>query len=317
MNLANLPLLEKLAPCQRILLAGAGGGFDITAGVPLFEYLRSQGKEVFLGSLSFAEIKNADGRRLSRGDILEVRPGAGGDDDFFPERRLSEWYAEKGQDVPVYCYSPTGAVGLKQIFRDLIEELQVEALVLVDGGTDSLMRGDEPSLGSPAEDMASLAAADMIDLPIKLLVCLGFGVDVAHGVCHAYVLEAAADMSRDGTFLGAFSLLPGMPEFQAFAEAIEYINERTPAKESIVASSVVAAGQGHFGDFHPTRRTAGSTLFINPLMSMYWCFELQGVTRRCLYLDYIRDTHSRWDIHRAINNYLYTTKSREWMNIPL
>jgi hypothetical protein len=52
-------------------------------------------------------------------------------------------------------------------------------------------------------------------------------------------------------------------------------------------------------------------------MSMYWCFELQGVTRRCLYLDFLYDTHSRWDLNRAINNYLYTIKSREWMNIPL
>ncbi|MFF7988525.1 hypothetical protein ACFZDG_01885 [Kitasatospora xanthocidica] len=32
------------------------------------------------------------------------------------------------------------------------------AVLLVDGGTDILMRGDEAGLGTPEEDMASLAA---------------------------------------------------------------------------------------------------------------------------------------------------------------
>ena len=35
--------------------------------------------------------------------------------------------------------------------------LGVDTLVLVDGGTDSLMRGDEEGLGTPHEDIASLA----------------------------------------------------------------------------------------------------------------------------------------------------------------
>ena len=40
----------------------------------------------------------------------------------------------------------------------LIEQLQLDTIILVDGGTDSLMRGDEAKLGTPEEDMASIAA---------------------------------------------------------------------------------------------------------------------------------------------------------------
>lgn len=316
MELGRLPFLERLAPCRRILLVGMGGGFDILAAVPLFHHLRNAGHEPFLASLSFSELREAKGRRLRSG-ALEVLPDAAGDKLYFPEKYLSEWFALQGATVPVYSFKPTGTMGIREVYEDLLRALQLDALVLVDGGTDSLMRSDEPGLGTPAEDMCSLAAAHMVDVPVKLMANLGFGVDVHHGVCHAHVLEAVADLTTQGGFLGAFSLLPDMPEFQAFALAVQYVNDRTPGRESIVATSVVAAGEGRFGDYHATPRTEGSKLFINPLMSMYWCFEVDAVARRCLYLDYLKDTWSRWDVHRAIHNYLYTITPREWQDIPL
>lgn len=39
-----------------------------------------------------------------------------------------------------------------------------------------------------------------------------------------------------------------------------------------------------------TSRTAGSTLFVNPLMAMYFTFELSGVADQNLYLDRIENT---------------------------
>lgn len=310
------PLLEKLEPCRKIFLVGAGGGFDIFSGLPLFEYLVKRGKTVFLGNLSFSDLLDSSGKKM-KSNYLKVLPDTPGREEYFPERYLSQWYAEGGREVPVYCFYGSGARTVLGIYEELRRELGFDALVLVDGGTDSLMRGDEPGLGSPAEDVASIAAAHLLEVPTKLLVNLGFGVDTFHGVCHGYVLEAVADLTRSGDFLGAFSLMAGMPEFDAFVEAVEYVCAKMPGKESIVATSIAAAGQGQFGNHHPTDRTQGHELFINPLMSMYWCFQLEGVAKRCLYLDYILDTHSRMDVHRALSNYLYTVQSRDWLNIPL
>lgn len=312
----NPPFFKRLEPCQRIFLVGAGGGFDIFSGLPLFHFLRAMGKEVILGNLSFSDLLGSDGQKLKR-NYLKVTPDSVGNDEYFPEKYLSRWYAERDLEVPIYCFYGSGARTVLTTYEELQRELGFDTVILTDGGTDSLMRGDEPGLGSPAEDMASIAAVDMLDLPHKFLINLGFGVDTYHGVCHGHVLEAVADMTKTGHFLGAFSLLPGMPEFQEFVDAVNYVCECMPGKESIVATSIVAAGQGEFGDFHPTSRTEGETLFINPLMSMYWCFDLKGVVERCLYLDWIRDTHSRWDVHRALSNYLYTVTPREWMKIPL
>jgi len=315
MSMAKLPFLEALQPCQRILIAGAGGGFDVVAGVPLFEYLRAQGKEVFMASLSFSDLPKAKGRKVGY-NVLEILPDSGGDEEYFPERYLSQWYADRNQQVPVYSYKASGPMVMVEIFQDLVKELQLDTLILVDGGTDILMRGDEPGLGTPLEDMCSLAAADMLELPHKFVLNLGFGIDTFHEVCHAYVLEAIADLTKTGDFLGAFSLLPGMPEFEALVQSVDYICGRMPGKESIVMTSVVAAGQGHFGDYHPTPRTEGSKLFINPLMSMYFCFKLEGLAKRCLYLDYLKDKYGRWEVHRGICNFLGTIEPREWISIP-
>ena len=81
------------------------------------------------------------------------------------------------------------------------------------------MRGDEAGLGTPEEDIASIAAVDEVDVPGKYLVCLGFGVDAFHGVCHAHALEAVAELTQQGAFLGALSLTREMPDVRKYMEA--------------------------------------------------------------------------------------------------
>lgn len=48
------PFFSKISSAKRVLLAGAGGGFDIYCGLPLYFALREAGKEVFLANLSFS-----------------------------------------------------------------------------------------------------------------------------------------------------------------------------------------------------------------------------------------------------------------------
>jgi len=73
-----------------------------------------------------------------------------------------------------------------------------------------------------------------------------------------------------------------------------------PRHPSIVSSSVLDAIFGEFGDFHRTERTAGSELFINPLMNLYWAFNLEGIAQRNLYLGDIRQTQTYAQLRLAI-----------------
>ncbi len=52
-SIARPQLFDRLDPCRRVLIAGAGGGFDVYAGLPLALALQAQGKAVHLANLSF------------------------------------------------------------------------------------------------------------------------------------------------------------------------------------------------------------------------------------------------------------------------
>ena len=231
---------------------------------------------------------------------------------------LSAWLTERYGETPVFAIEPSGARRVSAAYEWLANTLQPDSLVLVDGGTDSLMRGDEAGLATPEGDAVSLLATDALKgVSQKLLVCLGFGIDAHGGVCHAHFLENLAALSRDDAYLGAWSLVHGSEEFQLYREACDFTFARLPQQPSIVNTSIIAAVDGRFGDVHPTKRTEGSTLFINPLMGLYWSFRLQGVARRNLYLDQIRNTETSEEVALAIERFRDSLpRTRPWTTIP-
>ena len=87
-----------------------------------------------------------------------------------------------------------------------------------------------------------------------------------------------------------------MPEVRQYAEAVEAVFAAMPDSPSIVSASILSALNlnGHYGDHHTTSRTRGSILWINPLMTLYWCFRLGPDARPILYIDEIKKTKSMW-----------------------
>lgn len=273
-----------------MLLAGAGGGFDIYCGLPLYHWLTTRGKTVHLANLSFSPCIKAP--------LVKVEPGICSEK-YFPEKHLANFIKQ-----PIYAIENDGPAKVSWAYEQLVAELKPDTLLLIDGGTDIIMRGDEEDLGTPEEDISSLLAAYDSDIPFKYLLCLGFGIDAFHGVCHAHFLENVADLIRDGGYLGAWSLMDSTPEFRLLQEAYEYTSRIQ--RSSIVNSSIIAAVEGRFGNYHSTARTEGSELFISPLMSLYWAFHLDHVARRNLYLDQIRGLPSRRELSLRIEQFQQT-----------
>ncbi|MBI3929901.1 MAG: DUF1152 domain-containing protein [Armatimonadetes bacterium] len=316
MDLATAPLFQRLAGARRIMVSGAGGGHDVYVGLPLYLYLRSRAEAVFLGSMSFADLGSSTGTRITQA-LTRIDADTEGSEEYFPERALSRWFRTRGEDVPVYCFQRTGVVTLSTAWRTLADRLRLDAVILADGGTDSLMRGDEVGLGTPQEDLASIAAVHSLDLPCKIVSCLGFGIDTFDEVCHAQFLESVAALQRKGGFLGAFSLLPQMEEARLFLEAVDYAVEAMPGAPSVVSGSIASALEGYFGDHHRTWRTSGNRLFISPLMSMYWSFDLDAVARRCLYIKELCLTESYRDVDRVVQDFRKRyPPMRGWEHIP-
>jgi|SRR5215471_85174 len=314
-SLLEPPLLGRLKRHRRILIAGAGGGFDVYAGLPLYVALRAAGHEVFLANLTFTSLGETDCRYLAP-HLAMATPESMGGDRYFPERRLAEWLRESGYPPAVYAFEKVGVRPLRDAYAYLVRELKVGAVVLVDGGTDILMRGDEAGLGTPEEDMTSLAAVSKLSGVEAFVASIGFGIDTYHGVCHAHVLENIATLERDGGYLGAFSVTAAMPEGRAYVSAVRHAQNLTTGRSSIVNGSIAAAIEGQFGDVRFTSRTAGSELFINPLMAIYFGFELPALARRSLYLERLEGTETIVEVSARIEAFRNSVTVRPRRHIP-
>lgn len=313
----KLPFFKQLEDAQNILIAGAGGGFDVFCGLPLYFWLKRQGKTVHLANLSFTNLEHCDGERPVP-PLVKVLPSSSGPSNYFPEVYLAQWLTKQFGETPVFAIERRGVKPVLAAYDWLATNLQFDTLLLVDGGTDSLMRGDEIDLGTPQEDMASLYAANAVSgVPRKILVSIGFGIDTFHGICHAHFLENTAALIANGGYLGAWSLTHEMEEFHQYREACEFVMARTPQRPSIVNTSLISAVIGRFGDQHTTKRTEGSELFINPLMALCWAYSLEAVAHRNLYLDQIANTSSYQELSLAIETFRATLpKTRPWAEIP-
>ncbi|WP_030247417.1 DUF1152 domain-containing protein [Streptomyces sp. NRRL S-350] len=290
-SLLQPPLITRLLASDRILIAGAGGGFDVYAGLPLALALRAADKEVHLANLSFSDLYGLPQEVWTEPDLAMIGPDTPAPGGYFPERTLARWLNRHGMPDTVWAFPKVGVQPLREAYRALVGRLGVDAVLLVDGGTDILMRGDEAGLGTPEEDMASLAAvAGLTEVPERLVACLGFGIDAYHGVNHTLVLENLAALDRAGGYLGAFSIPRDSREAVLYLDAVEHARAAFPEHPSIVNGSVAAALRGEFGNVRFTERTNGSDLFVNPLMAVYFGVTVEALAAENRYLDRLEHT---------------------------
>jgi len=306
-----------------------------SSSILLFYALEKAGATCFLANLTFSSddrISNteklteacykvtSESKRTSTGWSVE-------NDEYWPEAQVAHWFKKnEGRDVPVYMFMGTGVMQLREAYEKLTKDLEIDAVILCDGGTDSVMFGDECGLGTPTEDMASIASVYQIKtVKKKFLINLGFGIDCFHGVVHSHYLENVATITKAGGFLGTFSLHPSMEEAKKF----EAIYTACTPENSIVCSSILSAVHGEFGNKHSPHtksRTIGSRLYISTLMAMYFTFKLEVVAKHVLYLEELYPTrslgqirskiHSFCEQHGYFNNKGVYTGDRPVVNIP-
>jgi len=303
-SINQIPIFEELKDSQSILLAGAGGGFDIYSGIPLYFNLRKQGKKVVLANFSFTWLSETTSEKVFP-FCYQIRSG---DSDlsgrnYFPERYLKLWLGLQSENPNIYGFERTGVIPLKEAYKYLIKKHDIDTVLLVDGGTDSLMFGDEDGLGTPQEDVCSMAAVYRSGIKKQFLLSVGFGIDHFHGVSHFRFLENVAQIAKEGGYLGMFQITKEMEEAKKYLEAVKFANEKMPGRESIVSNSIASALEGEYGNHHRTKRTQGSELWINPLMTIYWCFDLRRVIQKIKYYDRIKDVNTIGEFNGELSKY--------------
>jgi hypothetical protein len=101
-----------------------------------------------------------------------------------------------------------------------------------------------------------------------------------------------------------------------YRDAVAHAQAATPIRPSIVQGQIAAATAGAFGDVQFTRRTAGSTLFVNPLMAVYFTVDLALLAARCLYRDRIENTVGMGQVASRIEAFRQEVTTRAPRGFP-
>ncbi len=256
------------------------------------------------------------GQRLSE-TLVGVQAGQKELPYYLPELHLSEWFRrERSEDVTIWCFAKTGANPLLRNYQLLVERLGIDGILLIDGGVDSLIRGDEAQTGTMVEDVVSLCAVNQLNgIPTKLIACVGFGVE--RDLTYTHILANIAALAREGGFLGTCSLTNRMAEYAPYESACRHAWDQPAQTHSIINASIISAVIGEYGNFHLTPGTAGSRLWISPLMPIYWFFDFQAVAERHEYLGLYCQTESFGDAFSVTMHARASLRIRPASRIPL
>ncbi|HEX7704312.1 MAG TPA: DUF1152 domain-containing protein [Kofleriaceae bacterium] len=284
------PVVAKLGAPRRILLAGCGGGYDVLGAIPLAHALRAEGREVHFASLSFSYLNGLDAAQdPEHPNLYAVTAAARSEHKYCPEAWLAHWLDRAGGSHTVWSFDKTGVRPLAAAYRALVARLGIDAIILVDGGIDAVLRGDETSLGTPSEDLASLAAATSLGVPTAL-ACVGLSAELRDGIPHAQVFERFAELSRAGAYWGACALVQGTPACTDYLDAVEAVFAgQQHMKQSHVHKVVALAARGEFGSPAPH-------VWLSPLLSMFWFFDAHAVASSHQFLASLHDTDSIWEV---------------------
>jgi hypothetical protein len=312
----NLPIYDQLAACKNLLIAGMGGGFDIFSGLPIYFELQARGQTVHLANFSFSLLHGLTHSTYLTDSLVGVTADESNFSPYFPEAHLSRWFRSTGQEVTIWAFEKTGVRPLLANYRALVEHLAIDGILLIDGGVDSLVRGNEAALGTVLEDATSLAAVNALtDVPTRLMACIGFGIE--RDMAYAHILENIADLAHDEVFLGTCSLLRQMESYQRYEAALLAVQATPYQDPSVINSSIVSAVQGHYGNYHLTEKTRNGRNWISPLMPIYWFFDLPGVAYKNLFLNEIMLTDTFNDVFSQMAKYRRYMPSRQPFRIPL
>jgi hypothetical protein len=281
----NLPI--DLGKSENTLFLGIGGGFDIYGAIPLFAQYRDTKTDFFFANIN-ASVK----------DRLSYPPH----EYPCPEGWLSAWLHRSGYDTSVYALPRLGVRVLRQHLSAIVKDHNIDTIVCVDGGVDSLMTGDEEGAGTILEDFVTMQAVSTLRVA-KVLVCVGFGTETDEEVCHHAALENMAALAASGAFWGCASLTKDDQEYQTYKEVCDESFKVQGRRKSHVHTKIISAVEGRFGnnslyeDVDP--QLGGKTTavnYINPLMPIMWFYDLDKVLALNKLAKHFEDTNLSTDV---------------------
>ena len=186
-------------------------------------------------------------------------------------------------------------------YQDLQASIYFDAVILIDGGTDALMRGDEPGLGTPAEDISSIYAVANLSLRSSYLACIGLGIETFDGIKNASTFGAIEELQQLDALQGVIHITKSMPGVKEYSQAITYANKQYEF-QSLVQNAIKSAIEGKYG----TQVIGGkkhTNILVSTLMQQYWIFDLAKIKARMVYPSSLSSKQSLFEVNRAIEQF--------------
>jgi len=303
---------------SKILIAGAGGGFDVYAGLPL----------------AYEWMMNPPGNTIADFEIVLATFYDKVDADFvyrptehedYPLGYYSFNFVEQCVGVAHQCYTigRHGVQLVREAYQEIVDKHKIDTIILIDAGVDILMKGDEDNHGTILEDFISLLALSKVFVPNRYVVCLGFGSETEEELNHYRVLENISHHCKIGDFLGSCTMTRNMGCFAYYQ--IKCMEAWENGRKSHIHTRIIPSVMGKFGNYQMyddiDARVCGETVnateaFISPLQSIYWWFSLEGVARANRYREILEPSRTFVDAKLMLQcKTRWKTRSKE--EIPL
>jgi hypothetical protein len=135
------------------------------------------------------------------------------------------------------------------------------------------------------------------------------------------VLENISQIIKLGGFIGSCSLTKDMVGHQIYRRLCEQAWEGN--RKSHIHTRIIPAIEGEFGDYRAygeveanVTGSSESDLFVNPLMGIYWFFDLGTVVRQNQYIDTLRPSKTLIDAKTLFrNNLVYPARIKKALPI--
>lgn len=270
----NIPIIEELKKYNNILIIGIGGGFDIYCGLPIYHELYfNLHKNIVLANYSFSNFKdvieNTESVLINNNLILNkknIEPMK-----YNPEGYLYEGLKELySTDQVIYSIKKEGVIPTKKSIEYIINTHNIDCIIAVDGGVDSIFHGDEEGCGTILED--TITSISLMDFNIKkYLVCIGLTTEIEEKVCNYTAFKRISEKYMDDSLLGVCSLIKKQDNFKFFKILCEYCWNQQGHSKSHISSRIIPSVEGEF-DFV-------EDCFYSFLMNLYFFFDFDEIIK--------------------------------------
>jgi hypothetical protein len=326
-----------------VFLTGCGGGFDFVHTLNLYKDLVDcYHKNIVIGSYSFGDPTTIQGGECVFLDVegvyvYKVNGSCTSTSNHYnPEILICQFldleYPDKAPHfIYTYCARAFCIPKLRHLYELICAHHDIHSVICVDGGSDSLMIGDEEGLGDPIEDAVSIGAIATLqyaNIIFRCLLIIGLGVDRYNDVSDASSLRAIAELTSCGAFLGSISLEPMSPSFLFYKSALEYIYSKQSFR-SVLAGAIVSSVEGCYGNIcessfltqHDTNNRVynngkPNTIFFWPISAIMWGFNIEKVAERSIIVQTIMNCETVKECNHEFEKYRRLVTIRALEELP-